>query len=223
VTVACPTVVAAWTAFLALGILPSSAAQTPETAEPVRLSLGVSIGTSVFSGAARGIGDGGEQLLFLPYRPTIFGVGIGYGGNALRLEGTAGVGAAGLAIRGAEAPDEMGNQGLLIVIENAFRVRAFSGGASVRLGRLRGGPVLRASGAALVESWTSPGTPARTVVGIQAGLAMEVELTRSLAARAEGTLGFSPASPFRQRDLPEGFRQSGTWRRSLGVGVSWRP
>lgn len=220
---ASPALLAACVAFLAPGIQDSAAAQTSGAAGRVRLSLGVSIGTSAYSGAAREIDDGGEQLLFIPYRPTMFGVGIGYGGNALRFEGTARVGAAGLAIRGAEPPDEIGNQGLLIVIENAFRVRAFSGGVSVRLGRLRGGPVLRASGAALVEQWTSADAPARTVVGGQAGLAMEVVLSRRLAARAEGILGFTPASPFRQQDLPQGFRQSGTWRKSLLAGLSWSP
>jgi len=217
-----PTLVPAWIACLAFGILTPAAAQTPGTPRQGKLSLGISIGTSAFSGAARGTGDGGEQLLFIPYRPTMFGLGIGYGADALRLEATARVGEPGLAVRGADLPD-VGDEGLLIVIENAFRVLAFTGGASSRLGRLRGGPAFRASVAALVEQWTSPDTPARTVVGGEVGLTMEVTLTGSLAARAEGTLGFTPASPFRSEDLPEGFRQSRTWRRSLGVGVNWRP
>ncbi|MDQ5874057.1 MAG: hypothetical protein M3526_01585 [Actinomycetota bacterium] len=217
-----PILVPTWIAFFTLGMLTPTAAQTRDMSRQGKLSLGVSIGTSAFSGAARGTGDGGEQLLFIPYRPTMLGLSIGYGGDALRLEATAGVGEPGLAVRGAELPD-VGDESLLLVFENAFRVRAMTGGASTRLWRLRGGPVLRASVAALVERWTSPDTPARTVVGGQAGLAMEVALTRSLVARAEGILGFTPASPFRAEDLPEGFQQRGTWRRSLGVAVSWRP
>ncbi len=219
----CPPLVAGWIAFFSLGILIPAAAQTPETPRQGKLSLGISIGTSAFSGAARGTGDAGEQLLFIPYRPTMLGLGIGYGGDALRLEATARIGEPGLAVRGTELPDGVGDEGLLLVIENAFRVKAFSAGASARLGHLRGGPVLRASAAALVERWTAPDTPARTIAGGQAGLAMEVALTGSLTARAEGSLGLTPASPFRQEDLPEGFRQSRTWRRTLGVGVSWRP
>jgi len=212
----------AWLALLVVGMVPHALVQAPEVPRQRALSFGVSIGTSVFSGAANGTGDRGEQLLFIPYRPTMFGVTIGCGGGALRLEFTAAVGEPGLAIRGAGVPEEAGNEGLLLVIENAFRVRALSGGASTRLGRLRGGPLLRGVAAVLVERWTSPDTPARTVAGGQAGFAMEVELSGSLTARAEGTVGFTPASPFRQEDLPSGFQQRGTWRRSLGVGVSWK-
>ena len=211
-----------WIALLSLGILTPVAAQTPDTHRQSKFSLGISLGTSAFSGAARSDGDGDEHLLFVPYRPTMFGLRIGYGREALRLEATAGIGEPGLAIRGGELPD-LEHEAVLIVIENAFRVRAISAGGSARLWRLRGGPVLRASASALIERWTSPESPARTVAGGQAGLAMEVAFTRSLSARAEGTLGFTPASPFRQEDLPEGFRQSRTWRRSLGVGVSWWP
>ena len=204
--------VLAWIACLALGT-GSAAAQ--------ELAFGASIGTSVFSGAARGTGDGGDQLLFIPYRPTMYGVSVAYGRNALRFEATVRAGAAGLAVRGGEPSD--GNESLLIVIENAFRVRALSAGLSARLGRLRDGPALRASAAVLLERWTSPETPARTVPGAQAGLVVEVALSSRLSAEAEALLGFTPASPFRAEDLPEGFRQSRTWRRSLGVGVSWRP
>ena len=205
--------VLAWIACLSLGT-GSAAAQ--------ELAFGASIGTSVFSGAARGTGDGGEQLLFIPYRPTMYGISVAYGRNALRFEATFRAGAAGLAVRGTERSD-VDDESLLIVIENAFRVRAISAGASARLGRLRDGPALRASVAVLVERWTSPDTPARTVPGAQAGLVLDVALSSRLSAEAEALLGFTPASPFRAEDLPDGFRQSRTWRRSLGVGVSWRP
>lgn len=216
------TLVPAWMVFLGAGLAPHAAAQIPAARGQVALSLGVSIGTSVFSGAARGAGDRGEQLLFIPYRPTMFGVTIGYGGEPFRLEATASLGEPGLAVRGAGVPQQAGSEGVLIVIENAFRVRTLSLGASIPLWHLRGGPVLRAAGAVLVERWTSPDTPARTVAGGQAGLSMEVVLTGSLSARAEGVAGFTPASPFRQADLPPGFRPTGTWRKSLGVGVSWK-
>lgn len=213
--------VLAWIACLSLGTV-SAAAQTPGAPREGKLALGASLGTSVFSGAARGTGDGGEQLLFIPYRPTMYGIKVAYGRNALRFEATVRAGAAGLAVRGAELSDVEG-ESLLIVIENAFRVRAISAGASARLGRLRDGPALRASAAILVERWTSPDMPARTVPGAQAGLGLEVALSGRLSAEAEALLGLTPASPFRTEDLPDGFRQSRTWRRSLGVGVSWRP
>ena len=207
-------------ACLSLGIV-SATAQTPGAPRDGKLALGASLGTSVFSGAARGIGDGGEQLLFIPYRPTMYGLRVAYGANGLRFDAAVRAGAAGLAVRGGER-FEGDDRSLLIVIENAFRVRAISAGASARLARLRDGPALRASAAVLVERWTSPDTPARTVRGAQAGLGLEVALSSHLSADAEALLGFTPASPFRAEDLPDGFRQSRTWRRSLGVGVSWK-
>ena len=211
--------VLAWIACLSLGAV-SGAAQTAGAPREGKLAFGASLGTSVFSGAARGTGDGGEPLLFIPYRPTMYGVRVAYGRDALRFEATVRAGAAGLAVRGDER-SEMDEERLLIVIENAFRVRAISAGASARLGRLRDGPALRTSAAVLVERWTSPDTPARTVAGAQTGLVLEVALSRRLSAEAEALLGFTPASPFRAEDLPGGFRQSRTWRRSVGVGVRW--
>jgi hypothetical protein len=210
----------AWIACLSLGTV-SAAGQAPGAPQRGKISFGAWIGTSVFSGAARGTGDGGEQLLFIPYRPTMYGMSVAYGRTALRFEATVRAGSAGLAVRGGELSDVDQNS-LLIVIENALRVRAISAGASARLGRLRDGPALRASAAVLVERWTSPDGPARTVPGAQAGLGLEVALSSRLSAEAEALLGLTPASPFRAEDLPDGFRQSRTWRRSLGVGVRWR-
>lgn len=219
-----PPLVPGWIAFLSLGILTPATAQSPEALRQGKLSVGLSIGTTVFSGAARGTGDLGEPLVFTPHRPTMLGVGVSYGRGRLRLEASARVGEPGLAIRGVPVFNEsVAGKGVLIIVENAFRVRSFSAGASARLVRLRGGPVLRFSAETILERWSAPDEPVRTIAGGQAGLAMEVALTGSLAARAEGSLGLTPASPFRQEDLPAGFRQSGTWRRTLGVGVSWRP
>ena len=198
-----------------------AAAQPTGAPRQGKISFGASIGTSVFSGAARGTGDGGEQLRFIPYRPTMYGMSVAYGRTALRFEATMRAGAAGLAVRGGER-SEVDQESLLIVIENAFRVRAIAAGASARLGRLRDGPTLRASAAVVIERWTSPNTPARTVPGAQAGLVLDLTLSSRLSAEAETLLGFTPASPFRAEDLPDGFRQSPTWRRSLGVGVRWK-
>ena len=190
---------------------------------PGQLSVGLSLGTSSFSGAARG-DNNPEEVRFLPWRPTNLGLLLGFGRESFRLEGSARYGEPGLALRGAplggpgEAPG-----GVLIVTEHAFRVATFSGGASLRVLRLRGGPVLRAAGALLLERWTSPGSAARTVAGVQGGLALEAALTGALTARAEAELGFTPASPFRASDLPEGFSPRSTWRRSLAVAVLWWP
>lgn len=217
------TVVKAWIAFFVLAVPATGVAQTAPRSRPGRFFIGISIGTSTFSSAAKGTGDNGEELRFTPYRPTMLGLRAGYGGEALRLEASAATGEPGLAIGGADLTALLGGNDVLIVAENAYRIRALSAGASVFLFRLRGGPRLRGVAAATMERWTSPDTPARTVAGGEAGLAMEVSLTGSLFARAEAMLGVTPASPFREEDLPGGFRQRAPWRKSLGVGVHWRP
>jgi len=218
-----PTVVAVGIACILLAGTAPAVAQTAGGHRPGGLSFGISIGTSTFSSAARGTGDNGEELLFIPYRPTMLGLRVGYGGDALRLEASAATGEPGLAVRGAELPGEIDGAGLLLVSENTYRIRALSAGASVRLLRLRGGPALRGVADATMERWTSPESPPRTVAGGEAGLAVEVALTGSLSARVDGMLGYTPASPFREEDLPAGFLQRAPWRRSLGVGLQWRP
>jgi len=188
-----------------------------------QFSVGLSIGTASFSGAARKGGDS-EEVRFLPYRPTSFGVLVGWGRDRLRLEGSARYGEPGLALQGvplAEAEESPG--GVLIVSEHALRLASFAGGASLPVLRLREGPSIRGGLALVLERWSSPGSPGRTVAGAQGGLAMEVTLNGALAARADAELGFTPASPFRAGDLPAGFTPRSTWRRSLAVAVVWWP
>ena len=188
-----------------------------------QLSVGLSVGTATFSGAAQGAPHAGA-VRFLPYRPTSFGVLMGWGRERLRLEGSARYGEPGLAIQGvplAEAEESPG--GVLIVSENALHLASFTAGASLPVLRLRGGPVIRGSAALALERWSSPGSPGRIVLGAQGGLTLEVALNGALAARADAELGFTPASPFRAGDLPEGFTPRSTWRRSLAVAVVWWP
>jgi hypothetical protein len=188
-----------------------------------QLSVGLSVGTASFSGASRDDGHS-EEVRFLPYRPTSLGLLVGWGREGVRLEGSARYGEPGLALRGVPLTDAEAPPGeVLIVSENAFRLAGFTGGGSLRLLRLRGGPVIRAGAALLLERWSSPGSAARTVAGAQGGLAMEAALTGALSVRAEAELGFTPASPFRAGDLPEGFTPRSTWRRSLAVALVWWP
>jgi len=189
-----------------------------------QLSLGLSVGTASFSGAARAGGNPEEVVRFLPYRPTSFGLLVGWGHEALRLEGSARYGEPGLALRGVTLSDAVQSPGsVLIVSENAFRLVSFAGGASLRLLRLREGPVVRAGAALVLERWSSPGSEPRTLAGAQGSLALELALTGALSARGEAELGFTPASPFRAGDLPDGFTPRSTWRRSLAIALVWWP
>jgi hypothetical protein len=211
-------------ALLQGALLPAASAQTAAPAPRSPWSFAASIGTSTFNGATAGVGDAGETLEFAPYRPTMVGISITYGREQLRIALAARHGDAGIGFRGVPLTDEGETlQGLLIIAEGAYSITSVATSASVRLARLRDGPALRSSLGLTMERWTAPGTPARMILGAQAGLALEIPLSRAFAATLEGELGFTPKSPFQLEDLPEGFRERSTWRRTLMAGVSWRP
>lgn len=205
-------------------VLPVAApAQTKD--EPVRGGWAVSatLGTSAFSGATRGTGPAGEPVAFAPYRPTMWGIALTHGGKGLRVGLSLEHGQPGIGFRGVPLT-ETGEtlQGFLIVAENAFKLTTTTVSLSQRLLRLRGGPAVRSSAGLVIERWSAPGSPARTMGGAQAGLTLEVSISRALTAQLDGELGFTPGSPFREADLPEGFRPRSTWRRTLAVGLGWR-
>ena len=108
-------------------------------------------------------------------------------------------------------------------MEDAYTVTSVTGSVSTRLVRLGGGPALRSSLGLTLEHWTASGATARTILGPQAGLSLEIGLSAAFTATLEGELGFTPSSPFQAADLPDGFRERSTWRRTLVAGLSWRP
>ncbi len=207
-------------------LLGALAVTTPAPAQNVPPSrgggwrLGLTIGTSTFNGAAAGQDEAGAALVFRPYRPTMVGLGLTYERDRARLALLAKYGQPGLGFRGVQDPGDAA--GLLIVVENAFHLASLTASAGTRIATLRGGPALRSSIGLTLERWSAPGTPTRTLLGPQAGLALEFALTGRLRASLEGELGFTPGSPFQAEDLPEGFRLRSTWRRTLQAGVSLR-
>ena len=210
-----------WTGLLCWAMASPGSAQT-SVALRGQWALGISIGVSSFSGVTEGTGPQGEPVGFTPYRPTMWGLTLSRGKDRIRVGVGARYGQAGLGIRGEPAAGEGSASGVLVIAENAYHLTAFTGALSTRLLRLRGGPALRPSLALNVERWTAPGTPVRTIAGGQAGLALEVVLTRELVGTLEGEVGFTPASPFHGEDLPEGYRARSAWRRTLAGGVYWR-
>lgn len=187
-----------------------------------RWAAGLSIGVSSFSGVVEGTGPQGEATSFLPYRPTMWGIAVSHGTDQVRIAASARHGQAGLGIRGVPQEEDGSAPALLVIAEDAYRVTSFTAGPSTQLLRLRGGPSVRGSLALEIQRWTAPGTPARTIAGGQAGLALEVVLTKAFVGTLEGELGFTPASPFNENDLPEGYRLRSAWRRTLGAAVYWR-
>ena len=205
-------------------VLPASATAQRDQ-EPIKghWAVSMTLGASTYTGATVGTGPVGEPLAFAPYRPTMWGVGLAFGGGGLRAGLSLEHGQPGIGFRGVPLT-ESGETlpGLLIVAEDAFKLTTLTGSLSQRLLRLRGGPALRPSFALVIERWSAPGSPARAIAGGQAGLALEVMLSRTFAAELSGELGFTPSSPFQESDLPEGFRRRSTWRKTLAVGLGWR-
>ncbi len=200
---------------------PVAAQSPPRFGGPWR--LGVTMGTSTFNGAAAATDESGTDLVFRPYRPTMAGIGISYGRERTRLEFSAKYGQPGIGFRA--VPDNGSgsvSSGVLIIAEDAFHLASFTASAGTRLVRLRGGPALRASLGVTMDRWTAQGTPSRTRFGPQAGLTLEFALTSALFASIDGELGFVPGSPFLEEDLPEGFRLTSMWRRTIGAGLSLR-
>ena len=181
------------------------------------IAFGLSIGTSTFSGAAGSV-EPGQNLVFVPYRPTLYGVHAGFG-RRLRIEIGARYGEPGLAIRG--DPDLEPAEGFLVVAQNVYKLVELSGSVSIPLVRLRGGPTLRGVAGLSAERWSSSEFQTRNLIGALAGFRLDIGLTRMLDARVDAGLGVSP-SPFRSEELPEGFAPRTALRRTLAVGLSWR-
>jgi hypothetical protein len=188
-----------------------------------RWAIGISVGASSFGAGTEGKDADGETLRFMPYRPTMWGLAAQYGGPGFRIGIAARYGEPGLGARGVTISDEgESTPGALIVVDKAFQLTQITAGMSTRLARLRGGPSLRPSLAVDLQRWTGAGSPTRSVVGGQAGLALEIALTRAFAASLEGEIGLTRASPFRKEDLPEGFERRSPWRRTVLAGLYWR-
>ena len=212
-----------WLTVMQAALVSAVAAQTGPAAPRTPWSVGLSIGTSTFNGATTGLAETGERLEFTPYRPTMLGIAVTYGRERLRFGISARRGDAGIGLRGVPLSEgSPAAEGVLIIAEGAYTVATIAASASTCLGRLRGGPALRLSGGVNLERWTATGTSPRTILGPQAGLSLEIALSGAFTATLEGELGFTPKSPFKVRDLPEGFRERSTWRRTLMAGLSWR-
>lgn len=184
--------------------------------------LGLTVGTSTFNGAAVTTDESGANLVFRPYRPTMFGLHLTRGRERTRLGLSVKYGQPGLGFRGQPDAADGNATGVLIVAEDAFNLASVSASVGTRIATLRGGPSLRSSLGISIEHWSAPGTPSRTLLGPLAGLALEFALSGSLFAHLDGELGFTPGSPFHVEDLPEGFRLRSTWRRTLQAGLSLR-
>jgi len=196
-------------------------AQTNPGESHGRWAVGISRSVSSLSPGSVGPSEDGVEIAWAPDRPSLWGLAAGYG-TRMRVSITARFGKAGLGARG-ETSEETGASGrVLIVSEGVYDVLTVGVTFSRHVLRLRGGPALRSSLGAGIESWSALGESPRTIAGLQGGLALEVAIVGPFLAALEGELGFTPASPFKREEMPANYRLRSTWRRTLGGAIYWR-
>jgi hypothetical protein len=195
----------AWAALLGLLLTaPQGAAAQSHWA------IGAGIGAPRFSGGAIQLATGRSLL---PYRPTVFQVGIDRAGRS------AGVGvwfhyaSSSLALEGADA---------LAAVKGALTVYGAEPFVGVRLARLGPEGTLRIAGGPLLEIWKVTNGGSRTRLGIAAAVELAVPLGGrwSGVARAGGAV--TPASPFTQEDLDSGLEPRALWRREVAATLRYR-
>jgi hypothetical protein len=153
--------------------------------------VSLTVGTSTFNGAAAGGDQEASDLVFRPFRPTMFGLTLSHGRERLRLGLSAKYGQPGLGFRGQSEEDDA--ESLLIVLEDAFTLTTFTASAGTRLLTLRGGPTVRSTVGLTLERWSASGTPTRVRVGPQAGLGLEFASPALSSQRSTASWGSRPA------------------------------
>lgn len=138
------------------------------------------------------------------------------GGAGLRLGLSAARIAPGLELFGSE---------LTVAIRPGFEVLTVAPELSGRLARLHGGGQLRAALALPIERWSFPtyADPPRWRAGASIAMAVEFPLTGRLAGRMAASLGTVFRHPLEGTDVTDGYETTALWRRSLRIGVQWRP
>ena len=138
------------------------------------------------------------------------------GGGGLRLGLTVARTTPGLELFGSE---------LTVAIRPGFEVLTVAPELSGRLARLRGGGQLRAGLALPLERWSFPtfADPPRWRAGASMGISAEFPLTGRLAGRIAASLGTVFRHPLKGTDVTDGYETTALWRRSLRIGVQWRP
>jgi hypothetical protein len=189
-----------------LGVL-AIGASTPAAGQ---WAVGIEIGADRFWGGSEEVtGDGTS---FLPYRPTVLGLGLEHRSSSLGVGLRFHYTDAGLALEGPE---------VTAVASGAFDVYGISPELGYRLATLGGDNQLILRGGPLVELWHLPGEEDRTRLGFQGGLSLLVPL----GGRFAGTLlagGAVIPSPFQDGELPANYELRTLWRRSVAGRLEYR-
>jgi hypothetical protein len=177
--------------------------------------LGVEVGAARFWGGSRETGS--ENLSFVPYRPTTFGIGLERQSGKLGLGLQLQYAEAGLALVGPEAA---------VVAEGAFTILSISPEAVARLTSIGSNNQLLVHAGPLLEIWDIIDEDARTRLGAQAAVSLDVPLGSRFSAVSRAGLAVT-SSPYNDGELDLGggaptYERRSLWRRSFSLGLRYQ-
>jgi hypothetical protein len=187
-------------------LLLSAAVASPVSAQ---WSVGMSVGAARFSGGAEEPSTGRSLL---PYRPTMFQVGIARVAGRIGVELHVHYASSSLGFEGKEA---------VVAIKDGLEVYGATPELSVRVTGLGPGGVLRAYAGPVFEVWKLDDATSHSRVGAAAALGLEVPFGRRWAGSAR-IGGAVMRSPFEEADLDEGLEPRALWRREVSAGINYR-
>jgi hypothetical protein len=176
--------------------------------------LGVEVGAARFWGGSRD--TGGQDVSVVPYRPTVYGLGLE------RQSAKYGVG---LQLHYAEASLGAVGPEVQVAAEGAFTIFSISPEAIVRLATLGPGNQLRIHAGPLFEIWDIIDQGSRTRAGVQGSVSLDVPLGRRFRASVLAG-GAVTSSPYNEGELNLGggaaaYELRTLWRRSFAVGLNY--
>jgi hypothetical protein len=172
--------------------------------------LGVEVGSDRFWGGSRE--TTGEGKSFRPYRPTTFGVGLERQSGRLAL---------GLRLQYAEASLALEGEGAAVAVEGVFTTVSISSEITYRLAFLGSDNQLRLHAGPLLELWDIIDEKARTRLGVQGALSLDVPLGGRFGGSVVAGAAVVP-SPFERDELDPSYELRALWRRRFGVGLKYR-
>ncbi len=153
-----------------------------------------------------------EHRSFRPYRPTTFGVG---------LERRAGRLGAGLRLRYASASLALEGADGLVAAKGFFSVYSAAPEILYRVTSLGSVNQLLLHGGPLFEVWSVTDEDARTRVGIQGAVSLNLPLGGRFAGSVMAGAAVIP-SPLEEGQLDPSFERRALWRRRFAVGLDYR-
>ena len=159
-----------------------------------RWGLGVEAGIVRFWGATGPL-PGAEEIALRPYRPTVIGV---------RLDRTFGALRGALAVRFAQSALGGEYEGGATIFSDGFTMVELAPEGSYAVAHLGSGSAFRAFAGPVLAVWTLSEEPARTRLGVRAGLELDAPLGVGIGAVTRLFAGVS-GSAFAEEEIPPGY------------------